>query len=163
MALTVMAIVVLVIGIIWWFFFRIPRPKFPPLSVNENDPLMIEAIKSAKENINDFVELFRQHPNRSNVKVPFMTSSGEIEFLWAQAKEIKNPEIIVFLMTPPVTHTGQLNRTQTYLLTDIVDWVVYQSDGKAKGGYTMRVMFKIAKEKWGQLPPQLLEEEKKYN
>jgi uncharacterized protein YegJ (DUF2314 family) len=162
MALTIIALAILVIVVIWWFFFRTPRPEISPLTVDKNEPLMIEAIQSAKESIDNFIDLFRQYPNDSQVKVPFITSSGKTEFLWAEAKGIKESEITVFLITPPVTHTEQVNRTQTYQLADIVDWVVFQNNGKAKGGYTMKVMFKIAKEKWGQLPPKLQEEEKKY-
>lgn len=33
---------------------------------------------------------------------------------------------------------------------------------KRKGGYSMRVMFKVARKQWGDLPPQLKAEESKY-
>ncbi len=151
-----------ILGLVWWVFFRIPHPKIPPLTIDENDPLMIEAIKAAKESINEFVVLFNKYPNSSQVKVPFQTSTGRTEFLWAKDKEINDLNLTVFLLTPPVTHNGQLDRNQSYNIENIIDWVVFQENEKAKGGFTMRVMFKIAREKWGQLPENLLEEEKKY-
>ena len=155
-------LVVMVIAFIWWFYFRVPRPEIPPLTVDEDDPLMIEAIKTAKTTLDQFIELFKQYPANSQVKVPFKTSAGETEFLWAEAKAIKDNQVTVFLLTPPITHTGQVNRTQIYELNDVVDWVVFKENGKAKGGYTMKVMFKIARDKWGDLPEKLLAEEKKY-
>lgn len=151
-----------ILGLVWWVFFRIPHPKIPPLTIDENDPLMIEAIKAAKESINEFVVLFNKYPDSSQVKVPFQTSTGRTEFLWAKVKEINDLNLTVFLLTPPVTHNGQLDRNQSYNIENIIDWVVFQENEKAKGGFTMRVMFKIAREKWGQLPENLLEEEKKY-
>ena len=151
-----------ILGLVWWVFFRIPRPKVPPLTIDENDPLMIEAIKNAKESINEFILFFNKYPDTSQVKVPFQTSTGRTEFLWAKVKEINELNLTVFLLTPPVTHTGQVDRNQSYNLDSIIDWVVFEENGKAKGGFTMRVMFKIAREKWGQLPENLIEEEKKY-
>lgn len=152
----------ILIGIIWWLFFRIPRPEFPPLSVDENDSLMIEAIKTAKQHLPDFIFLFDNNKSNSQVKVPFKSSTGQIEFLWAEPLRIVETNIEVRLLTPPVTHDGKVNRVQTYALNDLIDWAVFLENGKIKGGYTMRVMFKIAKEKWGQLPDNLKAEELKY-
>ncbi|HMS70122.1 MAG TPA: DUF2314 domain-containing protein [Saprospiraceae bacterium] len=152
----------ILIGIIWWLFFRIPRPEFPPLSVDENDPLMIEAIKTAKQHLPDFIFLFDNNKSNFQVKVPFKSSTGQIEFLWAKPLRIVETNIEVRLLTPPVTHDGKVNRVQTYALNDLIDWAVFLENGKIKGGYTMRVMFKIAKEKWGQLPDNLKAEELKY-
>jgi uncharacterized protein YegJ (DUF2314 family) len=162
MILTITISTFILIGIIWWLFFRIPRPEFPPLAVDENDPLMIEAIKTAKLHLPDFISLFDKNKSNSQVKVPFKSSTGQIEFLWAEPLRIIETNIEVSLLTPPVTHVGKVNRFQIYALNDLLDWAVSLENGKIKGGYTMRVMFKIAKEKWGQLPDNLKAEELKY-
>jgi uncharacterized protein YegJ (DUF2314 family) len=163
MTITLIILGTIAAGLIWWFYFRVPRPEIPPLTVDEDDPLMIEAIKTAKETIGDFVKLYGQDSKNAQVKIPFKTSSGETEFLWAEVKAINDSGVDVFLLTPPVTHTGQVDRNQTYRLDDIKDWAIFLDNGKVIGGHTMKVMFKIARDKWGQLPDKLLEEEKKYS
>ena len=65
-------------------------------------------------------------------------------------------------LTPPVTHTGRLERLHTHPVSDLVDWQVELESGKYAGGYTMRVMFVRGREQWGSLPPEVEAEEKKY-
>lgn len=156
-----LAITVVLIGI-WWRFFRVDRPAIPPLVIDENDPLMQEAIRQAKSSIQELRQWYGQRPQHTNVKVPFKTSAGETEFLWGQVLELHGDAIKVRLLTPPVSHTGTLERLQTYSIGDLVDWVVVMSDGKMKDGYTMRVMFKKGREQWGDLPDELEKEEQKY-
>lgn len=162
MIIIIILLGILALALLWWFFIKVPRPEMTPLTIDENDPLMIEAIKNAKESIQEFIALFKVYPDSSQVKIPFQTSSGQTEFIWAQAKAINNSIVSLFLLTPPITHTGNVDRNQTCDLDNIIDWIVFQENGKAKGGYTMKVMFKVAREKWGQLPDKLIEEEKKY-
>lgn len=159
-ALLIVVGVILVL-IIRRLFFYVPRPKFPPIGVDKDDPRMLEAYKTAKESIGDFIELYQVKPKDAQVKVPFLTSSGETEFLWAAVQRIDNGMVEVFLLTPPVTHSGKVDRNRTYKLDDLVDWAVV-SNGKIKGGYTMRAMFAIAKERLGKLPEALQKEEQKY-
>lgn len=154
---------IFILGIFWHFYFRVPRPKFPPLNISNDDPIMAQAIKEAKDTIGDFLVLFKQYPNSARVKVPFTTSDGQTEFLWSNVKAVDGTNVSVFLMTPPVTHTGQVDRNQVYQLTDIVDWTISREKDKIEGGYSMRAMFKIARDKWGALPDELLKEEKKYH
>jgi uncharacterized protein YegJ (DUF2314 family) len=95
------------------------------------------------------VKLYEQDSKPAYVKIPFKTSSGVTEFLWAEVKAVNNTDVNIFLLTPPVTHTGQIDRNQTYRLDEIIDWGIFMDSGKIKGGHTMKVMFKIAREKWG--------------
>jgi uncharacterized protein YegJ (DUF2314 family) len=148
--------------IIWWRFFYIARPKFPPLSIAPDDQLMREAMAKAKDTISRFRELSGQ-PNRGlRVKVPFVSSSGTTEYLWAEVLSVRDSQMEVRYLTPPVTHTGRLERLHTHPVSDLVDWQVELASGKYAGGYTMRVMFVRGREQWGDLPPKILAEEKKY-
>ena len=105
--------IALIAFIIWWRFFRIARPVFPPLSIDPNDPLMLEATAKAKETIPQFRELAKQ-PNRGiRFKIPFLSSSGETEFLWAEVLSFKDSQMEVRYLTSPVTHTGRLERVHT--------------------------------------------------
>ena len=162
MRLVVWFVVAAVLLGVWWRFFRVARPAFPPLVIDENDPLMKEAVQQAKRSIPEFRELYRQRPQQANVKVPLKTSSGVTEFLWAEVLALEGDTLKVRLLTPPVSHTGQLERLQTYNVQDLVDWSVEMDDSRKQGGYTMRVMFKRGREQWGDLPDELKNEERKY-
>jgi uncharacterized protein YegJ (DUF2314 family) len=163
MKFLVIAIIVVAGIVIWWRFFYIARPAFPPLSIAPDDPLMRDAVTKAKDTIPRFRELAAQ-PNRGiRVKVPFVSSSGTTEFLWAEVLSFADSQMEVRYLTPPVTHTGRLERLHTHPVTDLVDWQVELASGKYAGGYSMRVMFVRGREQWGSLPPQLETEKKKYD
>lgn len=155
-------LVIVVAAFIWWRFFHIARPKFQPLSIAADDPLMRDAMAKAKGMIPRFRELAAQPNQGMRVKVPFVSNSGTTEYLWAEVLSLHDLQMEVRYLTPPVTHAGQLERLHTHLVADLVDWQVELESGKYAGGYTMRVMFVRGREKWGSLPPKLLVEEKKY-
>jgi len=154
---------ILIAGIvIWWRFFHIARPAVQPLSIAPDDPLMRDAVTKAKETIPHFRELAAQ-PNRGvRVKVPFLSSSGTTEYLWAEVLSFVDSRMEVRYLSPPVTHTGRLERLDRRPVTDLVDWQVELQSGQYVGGYTMRVMFVRGREQWGTLPPELEKEEKRY-
>jgi len=154
--------IIVAAAFIWWRFFHIARPAVAPLAIAPDDPLMLEATSKAKTSLARFRELASQ-PNRGiRVKIPFVSSSGQTEFLWAEVLSFRDPQMEVRYLTPPVTHTGRLERIHTHPIADLVDWQVELESGKYAGGYTMRVMFVRGREQWGSLPPELEAEEKKY-
>lgn len=146
----------------WWWLVSKNRPDIPPLAIDNNDPLMIEARIKASESIPQLRELFNDAKEFARVKVPFVSNSGETEHLWAELLSIDDNTIHVRYMTPPVSHSGKLERLHFHPVTDIEDWVFTKDPNKYVGGYSMRVMFKRGKELWGELPPELQREEKKY-
>lgn len=158
----IVILLIVAVVFIWWRFFRIARPKFPPLAIAPDDPLMREAIANAKETIPRFRQLAAQ-PNRAlRVKVPFHSSSGTTEYLWAEVLSFRDSQMEVRYLTPPATHTGRLERLHTHAVGELVDWQVELESGKYAGGYTTRAMFVRGREQWGDLPPEILAEEKKY-
>jgi hypothetical protein len=156
------ALAAIVTWIAWWWFVARNRPSFPPLAISENDPLMIEARQKAKDSLPQLIELFSDAKDFTSVKIPFLSSSGETEHLWAELLSVEGSRINVRYTTPPVTHTGKLERLHTHALTEIEDWVITKDPKRYVGGYSMRVMFQRGRELWGDLPPKLKEEEAKY-
>lgn len=148
--------------IAWWWFIGRNVPKFPPIHLDPTDPEVVAARQNARDSIPRLKELFALHPSSANIKIPFTTSSGTTEFLWAQILSWGNASIRVLYLTPPVTHTGRLEREHTHSESDIVDWVVQLPSGKYAGGYSTRVMFAKAREIYGELPPILASEEPNY-
>lgn len=146
----------------WWWLVARNRPAFPPISIAEDDPSMEEAKGKARGSLGRFRALVAQYPDAARVKIPFRTSGGQLEFLWAEVRKLSDRDVEVLYITPPVSHTGKLERIHTHPLTDVVDWAVTLPSGNYAGGFTMRVMFQRAREQWGSLPPALAAEEGKY-
>ena len=64
------------------------------------------------------------------------------------------------LITPPVTHTGSVERVLKPSWSEIEDWQVRGLDGQVHGAYTQRAMFAIARRDGVKLPPGLREIER---
>jgi uncharacterized protein YegJ (DUF2314 family) len=163
MQFIVIATIVVAGIVVWWRFFQIARPAMPPLSIAPDDPLMRNAMAKAKETIPPFRELAGQSNRGIRSKVPFMSSSGTTEYLWAEVLSFADSQMEVRYLTPPITHTGKLEQIHMHPIADLVDWQVELESGKYAGGYTMRAMFVRGRGQWGGLPPQLETEEKKYD
>src|SRR5688500_16569927 len=108
MKFLLVGVVVVAVIFIWWRFFYIARPAVPPLFISDDDQLMREAVANAKQTIPGFRQ-FAARPNRAmRVKVPFVSSSGTTEFLWAEVLSLGDSQMELRYLTPPVTHTGRL-------------------------------------------------------
>lgn len=145
-----------------WLRWQMSTPAVPPLEIATDDPEMITARNHAKETVNQFLALYRDNPKGAVIKFPFVSSSGTVEFLFGEVEGVTDADFQVRVITAPVTHTGEFNRFWAVPQKEIVDWVITLPNGKKVGGFTMRVMFKKAQEKYGELPKKLKEEELKY-
>jgi len=148
-----------------WLFLRwkSPRPEFPPLQTSPDDPLMVDALAKAKASVSRFLELARAPQQHALVKLYFVSNSNQVEHLWAEVLEIvSESELRVRLVTPPVTHSGHLERLYQCSTEDIEDWQVRDSQGKIHGGFSQRAMFAIARRDGVKLPKKLLQHEAEY-
>jgi uncharacterized protein YegJ (DUF2314 family) len=158
-------LVAVVVGVGVWLYvrWRSPRPEFPPLNTAPDDPLMVEAAAKAKASIRDFVALLQAPYENALVKLYFVSSSQRVEHLWAEVQGVvSDTELDVLLVTPPVTHSGPLERRYICKIADIEDWQVRDRAGKIHGGFTQRAMFAIARRDGVRLPKKLLEQEREY-
>ncbi len=148
----------------FWIYNRFisPSPEFPPLETDPDDPLLLEAMEKAKSTFSEFRELFEKYPEDAFVKLYFESNSGTVEHLGAHVESIEGNELKVLLITPPVTHKGQLDRSYVCKFNDLEDWQVTDIEGNIYGGYTQRAMFEIAKRESVELPKELMEMESKY-
>ena len=162
MIFTYIAIGLLVAATLWWWIFRRNTPTYQPIEVDDNDPRLLAAASKAKANIDLLRKLHANEPQEVQVKLPFVSNSGVTEYLWAEVLELGASETEVRYLTPPVTHTGKLDRIHTHPISDVEDWSVFLDNGEIHGGYTQRVMFEIARDQYGELPPELAEQETRY-
>jgi hypothetical protein len=92
MKFLIIPVILVAVVFIWWRFFHIARPAVPPLSIAPDDPLMREATSKAKESVARLRELAGQ-PNRGiRVKIPFVSSSGTTEYLWAEVLSFRDAQ-----------------------------------------------------------------------
>ena len=148
-----------------WGFSRwsSPRPEFPPIGTVPDDALMREAFDQARASIEQYLTLLRAPHRGALVKLQFVSNSNQVEHLWAEVLAVPAGETLdVRLMTPPVTHTGRLDRRRTCALTDVEDWQVRDAAGVIHGGFTQRAMYAIARRDGIRLPAKLLKYEDQY-
>src|SRR5688572_27281399 len=140
--------VAVAIGVGVWLYvrWRSPRPEFPPLNTSPDDPLMLEALAKAKATSREFLALLRAPYQNALVKLLFVSSTKQVEHLWAEVQSVvSDTDLDVLLVTPPVTHSGPLERRYICKVGDIEDWHVRDQAGKVHGGFTQRAMFAIAR------------------
>lgn len=155
-----LAVGIFVLIVLRW---RSPRPDFPPLPTAPDDPLLLEALSKARASLDDFKRLLREPKDHALVKIRFVSSSNQVEHLWAEVLEvISDTELGVRLVTPPVTHSGQLDRLWRCTFDDVEDWQVRDASGRVHGGFSQRAMFAIARRDGVKLPRKLLEQEQEY-
>lgn len=156
----------LAIGLValWAFVrWRYPRPDFMPLETKPDDPLLLQAMDRARGSLPEFRSRLAEPRHSALVKLRFVSSSDQVEHLWAEVLEVLGAnELGVRLVTPPVTHTGSLDRLHRCSFDDIEDWQVRDAQGKVHGGFTQRAMFAIARRDGIKLPKQLAEQEREY-
>jgi uncharacterized protein YegJ (DUF2314 family) len=142
---------------------RSPRPEFAPLATADDDPLMLAAFARAKESRARFLSLARTPHGHALVKLRFVSSSGQIEHVWAEVLEVLgDTELGIRLVTPPVTHSGPVERLQRCSINEVEDWQVRDADGRIHGGYSQRAMYAIARRDGVKLPKALLRHEAEY-
>ena len=158
-------VIAAVIGIAVWLYirWRSARPEFPPLATSPDDPLMKDAESKAKASLAEFMALASKPKESALVKLRFVSNSDQVEHLWAEVMEILGDrELGVRLVTPPITHSGSLDRLYRCTLEDVEDWQVRDVEGRIHGGFTQRAMFAIARRDGVKLPRKLLEMESEY-
>lgn len=158
-------LVAIAIGVAFWLLVRsrFARPEFPPLETSPDDPLLLDAVAKAKASLPDFLSLVRSPKENALVKLYFVSSSEQVEHLWAEVLSVvSDDELEVRLVTPPVTHSGPLDRLHRCKVADIEDWQVRDANGKVHGGFTQRAMFAIARRDGVELPKKLSQIESEY-
>jgi uncharacterized protein YegJ (DUF2314 family) len=134
-----------------------------PLAISNDDPLMKEATERARATVSTVRELLPGRPQNCYVKIPFQTSSGAIEHIWAGLISLDDTAITCQILSRPVHHQGDLPSPYSCPASAMEDWQVQMPDNTIRGGYTMRVMFQRAKERYGdRMPKELTEEMQKH-
>jgi uncharacterized protein YegJ (DUF2314 family) len=125
---------------------RLANPPFLYLGARPftpDDPLMVEALRKARESIELMRTLYPLHRQDTVVRFPLRVKSGEIEHVWGDLLEFGDDKARVFLRTPPTEEADLPSRTLEVPASEISDWQIEMRDGSLRGGFTNQAMFRI--------------------
>lgn len=154
---------VAIAAVVWWWWQRRNRPEFPPLALDDDDPLVRAAMLRARETLDELRDRHGAGTTRqAQVKVPFRADGDDTEPVWAELLELHEDTMKVRYLTAPVSHRGKVEREQEHPVSDLEDWAVFETSGAIRGGWTQRAMFERAKAQWGGLPRELAAQAARY-
>src|SRR5438128_1376752 len=121
---------VLIILTLVWLASKRPYVYLGVVPVNDDDPIMLQAVARGKATIPLLRQLFVERRGDATVKFGVSTDSGALEFVWAKLLDIEGDRFSVFVQTVPLTHSGRFDRERTISTNEIGDWQVEMVDGK---------------------------------
>lgn len=130
-----------------------PLALVSPIEIADDDPLMEKARSRARGSLGLLVELFREHPADTLVKVPLTTDRGRREVIWCDLLALEDESLHARIRTPPVTQEAPLPAELRCPLADLEDWSVELPDGSVRGAFTVAVMVRRYRERHGACPP----------
>jgi len=120
----------------------------PVVAVDGEDPRMQAAVDEARRRWPEFVAAFETRgPGHFSVKSP-ITSGGNTEFIWIEVTAIENDAIYGTLANDPMD-LGALkhgSRVKTSA-AELNDWIFFDDSEAMQGGFTIRVVEEISKER----------------
>jgi len=134
-----------------------PYDYLGAMPVAEDDPIMQQAVQRTRDTLGEFRKLYPAHRDDSMVKFRFKTDGGTTENLWGDLLEFEEARAKVYVRTPPIQHSGALDRTMEINVDDIVDWQIELRDGNLRGGFTNQALFKIFERQEGYMHPKFKE------
>lgn len=129
----------LVVGIpaLAWAF---RRRGAAPLPLAADDPLLAAAARRARQTLPELRRLRVEAAGAAAVRWPLETDAGEIEHVWGEVLALHLDEVVVRLLSRPVTQRARLPATHTVPLSAVEDWQVTLPDGAVRGSFSTIAM-----------------------
>lgn len=127
-----------------------------------DDPLWVAALQKARETIPLLRELHLEHEGEIAVKFPFRTDKGETEHIWGRLLDLRERDMWLTVLTPPIAHEGIRPEHLKVPLADLEDWQLDPSDGKIRGGFSTKAQLEIYRRDRRVLPLQIRDREKDF-
>lgn len=138
---------------VWERFIFQPYDYLGVLPVAPDDPIMLDALATARETLPAFIRAFPRHQRDSMVKFRVTKPSGRRELLWADLLDITGDTAKVYVRTAPVEEMPDFQPDLIVPVADILDWQIEFPDGSLCGGYTNRALFKVFERTEGYMHP----------
>ena len=136
----------------------ITMPDIESIDIDRQNDTWREGEARAKTQIQRMLNAIEEAKFEVSVLVS-ISERDEEELIWVTAHGKKDSGLVVSLYKDdPEGHAEPVYGRQTLKLESIIDWMVFEGDGYAQGGFTRLAMFKIYKTKYGRLPKRYKEE-----
>jgi len=111
----------------------------PPILLDPDEPLMLEAYERARATLPRLLTGFREAPDATCVRFAFETDEQTIEHLWGAVTSMSESDLTVEVLTQPIEH-GEALGELTIGHAEVEDWEVEFPTGDLEGGFTTRAM-----------------------
>ncbi len=127
-----------------------------------DDPLWVAALRKARDSIPLLRELQIAHKGEIAVKFPFRTDKDVTEHLWGRLLDLRERDLWLTVLTPPIAHDGIPPEHLKVPLADLEDWQLELPDGKIRGGFSTKAQMEVYRRDRRVLPLQIRDREKDF-
>lgn len=126
-----------------------------PLALAEDDPLVTNATRRARQSLADFRRLRVEGARPAAVKFPFSTDGGETENVWGEVLALHADDVVARIVSRPVTQRAKLPARLRVPLTAIEDWAITLADGSVRGSFSTLAMIAACRRDGRPIPRRL--------
>lgn len=138
------------------------KPNLEALPIDIDDPTMQEHIGIARSKLDFFLEGLAAGKLEAYIKFPHQFE-GVVEHVWGVAHVKEDDFIVASLVSEPVGAMGEeLLQRIKIKVADVEDWMLTDSKGISRGGYTILAMAKIYEKTYGKLPKRYAQDLEKF-
>jgi len=131
-------------GVITWYGWRWlldVGAGIETLQIDPNAPELTASALKARQTLPGFLEAVRKHEDGAYIKFPLVTDAGVKEHIWAYVHHYADGVFNVSLANTPFTQKSPVDTRRDVPESEVEDWQIMTSDGRIKGGYSLRALF----------------------
>ncbi len=113
--------------------------------IDPNSVEWIDATKKAKATLSIAKSLFEEKPGSVLVKFPVTNSLGDQEHIWGELLELTEDSFTATMENSLVEGGPDDDPPFTMPINVFEDWLVFQSDGSIRGGFTIQAEIAMAR------------------
>lgn len=135
----ILLLVWLGVSVVWVIGKRLtdPGPGIEKQEVDFRSPEVVEAVRKAQDTLPYFVEQACRHIDGAYVKFSSTTTyRGTVERLWGYVHHYEDGVFNVSVVNDPFAKQKEFQGRTDVREGFVEDWLVMESDGRIKGGYT---------------------------
>jgi hypothetical protein len=130
--------------------------------ISDDDPLWVASRERARQNLPLLRTLQLEHGGEIAVKFPFVTDTGTREHVWGRLLDLRERDMWVTVITPPLSHKGVPPQHLKVPVDDLEDWQLDLPDGKIRGGFSTMAQINIFRRDGRVVPPEYRNRDKDF-
>lgn len=142
---------------------RAQAKKLFRIEFSPDDPLMKAAAEKARATLPEFEKLQQEYPHHASLALGPIGPKGQMTPVLLRGRAADG-YLVKRARNRADGSAAEYGPEFVCRVPDIVDWIVFESEKKDRvhGGFTMRALLAIARRDGKELPPHVLEQEKKF-